>query len=128
MSLADQAAADLAAIFADEQGFAAEVELTSPDGITVGVRAFTADVAHLIDPQTGQAVSGRVVSLALPLALLADWPGLAIGVADTDRKPWSVKFCDVTGAEHTVRIRETRPDRTLGVLLCFVEAYKVTGA
>ncbi len=124
MSLVDQAAADLAAIFADEQGFGVEVFLTTPDGIRVGVRAFAADVAHLIDPQTGQAVSGRVVSLALPLASLVEWPGLAAGTVDTDRRPWVVELCDPRGVEHTFRIRETRPDRTLGVLLCFLEPYK----
>ena len=124
MGLREQAAADLRAIIADTGGFSACCELTSHDGITVETRGLVADVSQLIDPQTGQAVSGRVVSVALPLAELVDWPGLAAGTAELTAKPWVVRFQDVAGVEGTWKVRETRPDRELGVLVCLLERYQ----
>ena len=124
MGLREQAAADLRTIFADKAGFSACVVLQNPDGNTVEVRGLVADVSQLMDPQTGTPVSGRVVSVALPLADLAGWPGLAAGVAELDKKPWTACFTDVTGAEGLWKVFETRPDRALGVLVCLLEPYK----
>lgn len=128
MGLLDQAAADLETILGDVDGFSSCIELRAPDNTAVEIRALVADVSQTIDPQTGMAVSGRVASVALPLAELADWPGLASGVVDTDKKPWVVRMPDVTGAVTVFRVREARPDRVLGVLVCLLEPYKERGA
>lgn len=124
MGLRDQAAADLATILGDTAGFSSCVELQSPEGAEVEIRGLVADVSQILDPQTGQAVSGRVASVALPLAELVDWPGLAAGIADPDSKPWTVRMADVTGTQTLYRVREARPDRVLGVLVCLLEPYK----
>lgn len=125
MGLREQAAADLRTILADESGFGWPIWIYPPTGEGARLTGFSNDVAQMIDPQTGQAVSGRVASIALSIADLdAANLGLPRAIASKASKPWLVQFCDIGGKQHLFKVSEANPDRALGVVTCLLEPYK----
>lgn len=128
MGLAEQAAKDLQTILNDKDGFARDITIQNPDGVCDSIRGFWTDIAETIDPNTGQAVSGRLVSVALAMRDLQTLDcykdfGLPDGRADTSTKPWLVTFVDVVGVEHTFKVQESNPDRALGSITCTLEVW-----
>lgn len=124
MSLRQQAAADLATLVEDRDGFGWDIRVTPPDGLGVDLVGLSTDVATSIDPETGQAVSGRTASVALRIASLeAAGMGIPVNVHDRDRFPWVVEFRDIHGAPHRFKVVESRPDRAIGIVVCLLEAY-----
>ena len=105
-------------------GFAWSLVVTDPDGKSACMTGFATDVADLIDPETGMAVSGRQAEVALHMDTLTD-AGLEhpAYIASGAGKPWTVKFNDIEGVAHTFKVMRSAPDRTTGVVLCFLEAY-----
>lgn len=125
MSLREQAAADLQAIVEDSTGFGWPIQVTNPAGLSAALTGLSTDIHTTIDPETGQAVSGRRASIALVLAsLTAAELGMPRGIADSGSKPWIVTFDDISGASHTFKIAEALPDRAIGVVVCFLEPYR----
>lgn len=127
MGLREQAAADLRTIVEDTAGFGWPIRLVNPAGAVADLTGLSTDVSQTIDPETGQAVSGRVASVAVSLKALEDqpwWSGMPIGVPDRNSKPYVVVFADIMGAEHTFKVIECNPDRALGVVTLLLEAYR----
>jgi len=126
MSLREQAAADLTSIVEDaDGGFGWPITVTSPTGATAALTGLSTDVHYSIDPETGQAVSGRTASVALRIAsLTAAGLGTPVNVPETDRFPWRVTFDDIDGTSHTFKVAESQPDRAIGVVVCRLEAYQ----
>jgi hypothetical protein len=122
VSLADIASADLANILNSDGGC---VTLQSPDGRVAAFRANTQDISHAIDPQTGMLVSGRTCSVALTQRDLRTVNMEPIAVSDNKvNKPWVVRFAETaSGKEHTFKVKETKPDRTIGALILILETY-----
>jgi hypothetical protein len=128
MGLRTIAEQDLAFILeGDEHGFRWPIVVTDPAGNTSdGLYGLSDDIAQLIDPDTGQAVSGRMASVAIRIgALTAQAPPMALpqGIADAGVKPWLVAFNDINGNAHTFKVAQSNPDRALGVVTCILEAY-----
>lgn len=127
MGLREQAETDLAFILeGDESGFRWAISITDPAGVTVpDLFGFSDDIAQVIDPDTGQPVSGRLASVALRIGLLIT-NGLALpyGVVDASKKPWLVGFDDINGNPYTFKVIQSNPDRALGLLTCILEAYQ----
>ena len=123
MSLRRVAEADLGRILTDtECGFGWPIVLISPRGRRLPLVGFSNDIAELIDPDTGQAVSGRLASVALRMSSLpADLPQ---GTADTSVRPWRVEFVDIVGRSWRFAVRESNPDRTLGLHVLILELYQ----
>lgn len=126
MSLRAQAALDARAILNDDvAGFGWPITITSPDGKTAQVKGFTSDISQTIDPQTGVAVVGRHATIAVSMASLAEVGlGIPAGVTSERLKPWVVAFADTAGALLTFKVQEAMPDRTVGVVVCHLEAYR----
>ena len=125
MGLRERAAKDTAAILSNKtQGRGHDIILVDPDGNTGTLTGYSSDIGQLIDPDTGQAVSGRLVSIAVPLAGLADagLSGVPQGV-DDDADPWVVRFNDLDGVEWAFTVRSSAPDRELGIIVCWLEFY-----
>lgn len=123
MGLREQAEADLATLVEDLDGFGWPVTLTSPAGAPTSLVALTGDIAALLDPETGEAVLGRTISATLRVSSLPAGP-IPRGVAELGEKPWRVTFLDLQGATIETRVTDTRPDYTLGVLVCRLEVYQ----
>lgn len=111
-------------ILTDRAGFAWPVVVTDPDGRSACIKGFSTDFADLIELETGQAVSGRQVEVSLSMDSLKN-VGLAHPehVASEDGKPWLIRFDDIEGKSHTFKVMRTAPDRTVGLILCYLEAY-----
>ena len=125
MSLRTQAAADAAAILEDSTtGFGWAITVTDPDATSADLTGFSSDIHQLVDPQTGVTVSGRSASVVLRIAsLTAAGLGIPVGVAGASSKPWIVAFDDIVGTAWSFKVRESMPDRAIGVVICTLEPY-----
>jgi hypothetical protein len=124
MGLREQAAADLRSIVTDEQGFGWPITLVPPAGRSLELVGLSTDVSEMIDPETGMAVSGRVASIALSIAVLEEHGvGIPTAVPESNQKPWTVTFRDIGGCSWTFKVREAKPDRALGIVVCMLAHY-----
>lgn len=125
MSLRLIAEQDLQSIIeTDLTGFGWPITVTSPAGATYALRGFSNDIGQVIDPDTGQVVSGRSASVAIRIGLLIE-NGLAVmqNISDTALKPWLVTFDDINGVSATFKVIQSNPDRALGLLTCLLSFY-----
>lgn len=123
--LIDIAEADLAVTLEDPVfGFGQAITVTDPDGNTANLTGFSGDIAQVIDPDTGTAVSGRLAHVDLRISsLTAAGLGLPIGVVKRTDKPWIIDFDDIQGAPYKFKVQQSNPDRTSGVIACILETY-----
>ncbi len=129
MSLRQLAEQDLAITLEDgADGFGWPITLRDPSGNeSAGLFGQTGDIHQVIDPDTGQAVSGRQAHVSLRMSsILADAniSELPKVIQSPSAKPWLVVFEDLAGTPQTFRILETNPDRTLGLLTMHIEVWK----
>jgi hypothetical protein len=86
---------------------------------------FSSDIAQVIDPETGQAVSGRRASVVLRTSsLVSSSIGIPQGISDASVKPWIVQFDDINGNSYKFKVSQSDPDRALGVVVCLLELYE----
>ena len=128
MGLRQLAETDLGHILEDDSsGFGWRITLTDPDGNinTDELLGFTDDIAQIIDPDTGQAVSGRLASVAIRIARLTE-VGLTLprGIADSGSKPWIVEFDDINGNPYKFKVSQSNPDRAIGLVTLILELYE----
>lgn len=124
--LAAIAAADLQTIVNDQQTGGCVITLQAPEGRVAELRGMQRDIAHAVDPETGKTVSARTASVVVSFADLATVNMMPRGESDTTKKPWVVKFSESVGCvEHTFKVSETLPDRTLGCVVLLLEFYKL---
>lgn len=124
--LRDVAEQDLAGILEDPvYGFGWAITVTDPAGTSAALTGFSNDIAQMIDPDTGQAVSGRSASAVLRISSLTT-AGLALpqGIADAGIKPWIIEFTDINSNAFKFKVSQSNPDRGLGIVSCLLELYK----
>ncbi len=126
MSLRALAEQDLGHIVEDSvSGFGWAITLTDPEGNSRTFTGLSDDIAQVIDPDTGQAVSGRLASVAVRTSTLYEQGfKLPQGIADQDSKPWVVEFEDINGKPYKFKVQQSNPDRALGLVTCILEAYE----
>ena len=125
MSLRDLAEQDLGATLEDVAGFGWSITVTDPAGTSVAFVGQSTDIAQIIDPDTGQAVSGRLASVALRVSSLTTAGlGRPVGIAYAGSKPWIVEFDDINGESYKFKVAKTNPDRALGIVVCILESYE----
>lgn len=127
MGLRAIAEADLGAILEDSvTGFGFPITVTDPSGNsgTAPITGFSDDISQIIDPDTGQAVSGRLASVAIRIGLLTEVGlGVPVGIADAASKPWLIAFNDINGNAFTFKVSQSNPDRAIGLVICLLELY-----
>lgn len=126
MSLRQLAGTDLGLILEDKTtGFGWDITITDPSG-TVGVlTGFSDDIAQIIDPDTGEAVSGRLASAVVRISSLTlAGLGLPQGIEDGSLKPWQVRFDDINGNSYDFKVSNSNPDRALGIVSLILEVYE----
>ena len=126
MNLRTLAEQDLAFIVEDDTtGFGWPITLTDPSGAVGNFVGLSDDIAQIIDPDTGQVVSGRLASIALRISTLtAAGFTLPQGIADASLKPWIVEFDDINGVAYKFKVQQSNPDRALGLVTCLLEFYQ----
>ena len=126
MGLRETAESDLGAILEDSvYGFGYSITVTDPAGTVAPFTGYSNDISQIIDPDTGQAVSGRLASVAIRISSLTA-AGLTLpqGIADAAKKPWIIEFDDINGNPFKFKVSQSNPDRALGVVTCLLELYK----
>lgn len=125
--LRELAEADLSIIMeGDTFGPGWPITVTDPAGIVQPLKGLSSDISQLIDPDTGQAVSGRLATVAIRIQALIDVGlDLPVGIVDINSKPWIIQFDDINGNPYTFKVNESNPDRALGVVVCVLETYNV---
>lgn len=126
MSLRTLAESDLAVTLEDGvSGFGWPITLIAPSDLSAPLTGSSNDIAQAIDPDTGQIVSGRTASVALRIASILDagFSELPRNVEAAGVKPWRVMFDDINGNSYMFKVRQTNPDRALGLLVCMLENY-----
>ena len=116
MGLCEEAATDLVSILEDvDGGFGRRCIVAAPDGSSAPLAGRFNDVAQSIDPDTGLVVSGRTVTLTLPLASIKA-AGLSEPRAEREPgvEPWTVEFLDAAPGQRTFVISDVQPDRSYG--------------
>ena len=128
MGLLEVAQRDNKIILNDKaKGFGLAIFLTDPAGVEVELTGFANDISDLFDPETGQAINSRLVSVALHIAdiLSAAFAtvGLPRGIEDEDSKPWLAKFTDLNGLETQWKVFKSNPDHGLGMITLILERW-----
>jgi hypothetical protein len=123
VSLREKQAALLARTVESLTGYGWPVTVTNPAGVSASLVGLVNDIGSAVDLDTGLTVGGRTASVALRLASLSSL-GTPIGVADGTLKPWIVEFETIDGVPREYKVTETRPDLTLGLVVCALELYE----
>jgi len=126
MGLRQIAQADLKAILEDDvNGFGWPITVTDPSNVSASMKGHSNDIGQMIDPETGQLVSGRLASVTLMMSSLADAGlGIPVGITNSSQRPWRVTFDDIDGVSHTFKVTNTMPDRTVGNVVCLLELWQ----
>jgi len=122
MNLRQRASLDLQSIV---EGDGWPVVISDPFEVSAEVQAQISDIGETLDPETGQLIAGQSASALISLRALAsvemDTP---VGVTDAAKKPWVLSFTDLCGTERHYKVTESRIDRTIGAVLCILQAYR----
>jgi hypothetical protein len=130
MGLRDEQAAGAREFIEDAAaGFGWPIIVRDPEQRSAVLNGLARDISQIIDPQTGMVVTGREATVTLSIAALtaAGFSTLPKAVAEGGRFPWVIRFNDTEGRRHTFAVREGRPNRTLGFVVCSLEAYSGAG-
>lgn len=126
MGLREIAEADLAITVEDDVcGGGWPISITDPDGNVGAFTGLSGDIGLAIDPDTGQAVSGRICHASLRNStLLATFGRLPKGIESSSSVPWLVEFTDINGSAYTFKVVDQMPDRTLGLTTLMLGFYR----
>lgn len=127
MGLREIAEQDLSFIMEDRQtGWAWDITLTSPEGLTAPLRGLSNDISLAVDPDTGMLISGRTATATLRISSIraAGFAENPRNISDLNRKPWIVGFKDINNVPCLFKVMKSNPDRTVGVVSLILEAYK----
>lgn len=131
MGLRQTAESDLAFILEDDTyGFGYPITITNPAGSVKNLTGYSNDIAQLIDPDTGQAVSGRLASAVVRISTLFSTTGgpaftsLPVAIPDESQTPWLVEFNDINGNPYKFKVAQSNPDRALGIISLILETYE----
>lgn len=126
MSLRLLAESDLSFIVEDSSsGFGWPITLTSPAGTKYNLVGLSNDIAQIIDPETGVPVSGRMASITLRISsLISAGASLPYGVPKANEKPWLAEFQDISLVGHRFKVKQSSPDRGMGLVNCILEFYE----
>ena len=126
MSLRVLAEADLALTLEASSDFGWDIVLTNPAGLaSVDLTGQSGDISQVIDPETNQAVMGRMAHVSLRNStLITQFGVLPEAVQDETKKPWLVTFKDLAAIEYKFKVVEVNPDRTLGSLVLHLVVWK----
>ena len=96
--------------------------ITDPAGNAGTLTGWSNDIGFTIDPETGQAVSGRYVTIAISMI---DLGAEGLGIPTGSEIPWQVSLTNEAGESFLFAVMAAQPDRTLGVVTCNLEALEV---
>ena len=126
MSLMDRLQKDAQRIMnSSRAGFSIDIVLTLPSGIEHSIKSIVSIIHNLIDPDTGQPVSGFFATASInSLDLLTLEVELPEGEMDSNKRPWTITATNVLGVSQLMKIVRVSPDETNGNILCELGTYE----
>ena len=125
MSIRKLAEEDLGLIVENPKDFGWPIKVTNPEGVSENFIGISGDIALVIDPDTGDPVSGRLVQVSLRISsLTAKCFKLPVAIAESTSKPWVIEFESINGKPGVFKVSHSNPDRTLGLVKLNLEVYK----
>ena len=126
MSLLDRVQKDSQRIMNSNRfGFSTALVLTAPDGVAHGLNGIVSVIHNLIDPDTGQPVSGFLATVSLnTLDLQQSAIDMPYGEMDEQERPWTVDTTLVGGVEILTKVIRVAPDKTNGNILIDLGVYE----
>lgn len=136
MSLIQRAEKDLKRMIENQNDFGWPIILIDPDGkklenIPDGspFLALCDDISSLIDADTGDPVSGQLITISLRISTLLDNDfDLPKAISDKTKKPWLIQFKNVNGSGGIYKVSRSEPDRMAGIVFLVLEHYRKTKA
>ncbi len=104
-------------------GFGRAIRVKTPAGVVLELTGLTRDISDAIDPDTGVNITTRQASAAIRISAFGAH-GIPQNVPENDKRPWSVTFSDADGNPQTYRVIESKPDRTIGIVVLILEILK----
>lgn len=125
MGLRAEASAKLELTLENTNYFGWPITVTDPNGLSGSLTGSSTDIAQVIDPDTGAVVSGRAASVTLRIETLTSlgFTDIPRAIAETAGKPWVISFDDINGNAFTFKVKESNPDRAIGLVVCHLELY-----
>lgn len=126
MSLIDRMQKDSQRIMnSSRYGFSIPIVLTSPSGDEYSLMGIVSIIHNLVDPDTGQPVSGFLATVSINYRDLND-SGIDLpeGEMSSSARPWLVTATNVIGVEQTMKLVRSSPDETNGNILCDLGSYE----
>ncbi len=107
-------------------GFGQAIILTEPSGIAHTLKGIVSIIHNLIDPDTGQPVSGFLATVSLNVL---DLQSMGIDIPEGEMseyaRPWTVQTANVSGVQVLAKVIRVAPDETNGNLLVDLGNYEV---
>ena len=126
MSLLDRVQKDSQRILNSEKfGFSTPLVLTDPSETAHDLKGIVSVIHNLIDPDTGQPVSGFLATVSLNALDLRD-KGIDMpeGEMDSNSKPWKVQTTVVGGVQISTKVTRVAQDETNGNILIDLGNYE----
>ena len=118
MNLIETAESDLNFTLEDvETGFGVSLTFFTSVGLPKVIPCQTTDISYFMDPETGQGISSRTVEITGRITTFEN-NEITPSVGDI------VKYYDTNNVEYKSSIRQTIPDRKIGVYKIILEARK----
>jgi len=130
MGIRDLATRHTRMILNSQRGAGWPFTITDPSGNTGTLTGWSNDISAVIDPDTGQAVSGRLATVSLHVddMVEAGLDPIPKGENFSTSRPWVIEVSNVLGDPPAkFKISRADPDRTVGCVNCMLEAYSNGG-
>lgn len=110
----------------DKFGFSTDITLVEPDGTEHSFKSIISVIHNLIDPDTGQPVSGYLATASINRLDLNDL-GLTLpeGESSELERPWLVRETNIDGVVVTYKLVRAAPDEANGNILCDLGSYDI---
>lgn len=105
-------------------GFSTDIVLIDPDDVEYPLKSIVTVIHNLIDPDTGQPVSGYLATASINrLDLNELGVTLPEGVSDELERPWTIRYTNIDNVVITNKITRAAPDEANGNILCDLGSY-----
>lgn len=108
----------------DRFGFSTAITLTDPDGVGYPFNSIIAVIHNLVDPDTGQPVSGFLATASINIL---DLQALGLEIPEGEMselsRPWTVTETNIQNVVVTYKIVRAAPDEANGNILCDLVTY-----